>query len=362
VTGVIGVDISGCLQIIESRIRIAYQKNKFKKSQKENPMKKLLLVILFSGGLIASALAQAEYVIKFSHVVAPSAPKGKAAQYFADQVNEKLAGKVRVEVFPKVMEAMRLASGKTGIMAAPSMSKFVKFSRQLQVFDIPFLFNDINDVHKLVDSPIAEDMTAPLEQKGIKALGFWDNGMKVFSIKGDRPLKKVPDDFKGKKFRIQSSEVHGAMIKALGGTPQKLPFKEVYTALGQGVVDGQENAWSNVYSKRFYEVQDYITVSNHSYLGYLLVVSSEFWGSLPDDIRSELTVIIKDATMKARQYAAEADSGDRKKIEADKYARVVELTGEERAAWRATTAKVEDQFRDQIGADLLKKVHATVGH
>jgi len=333
-------------------------------------MKKLLLVFLFTGGLIASTLAQAEYVIKFSHVVAPSAPKGKAAQYFADQVNEKLAGKVRVEVFPnsqlyndnKVMEAMRLASGKTGIMAAPSMSKFVKFSRQLQVFDIPFLFNDINDVHKLVDSPIAEGMTAPLEQKGIKALGFWDNGMKVFSIRGDRPLKIVPDDFKGKKFRIQSSEVHEAMIKALGGTPQKLPFKEVYTALGQGVVDGQENAWSNVYSKRFYEVQDYITVSNHSYLGYLLVVSSEFWGSLPDDIRSELSVIIKDATMKARQYAAEADSGDRKKIEADKYAKVVEMTSEERAAWRAATAKVEDQFRDQIGADLLKKVHATLGH
>ena len=244
-------------------------------------MKKLLSVVLLSACALFTGLAQAEYVIKFSHVVTPTTPKGKAAQYFADQVNEKLAGKVRVEVFPnsqlyndnKVMEAMRLASGNTGLMAAPSMSKFVKFSKKLQVFDIPFLFNDIKDVHKLVDSPIAEGMVAPLEKKGIKALGFWDNGMKVFSIKGDKPLKVSPDDFKGKKFRIQSSEVHEAMIQALGGTPQKLPFKEVYTALGQGVVDGQENAWSNVYSKKFFEVQDYITVSNHSYLGYLLVVS-----------------------------------------------------------------------------------------
>jgi C4-dicarboxylate-binding protein DctP len=333
-------------------------------------MKKLLSVVLLSTCALFTGLAQAEYVIKFSHVVTPTTPKGKAAQYFADQVNEKLAGKVRVEVFPnsqlyndnKVMEAMRLASGKTGLMAAPSMSKFVKFSKKLQVFDIPFLFNDIKDVHKLVDSPIVEDMVAPLEKKGIKALGFWDNGMKVFSIKGEKPLKVSPDDFKGKKFRIQSSEVHEAMIQALGGTPQKLPFKEVYTALGQGVVDGQENAWSNVYSKKFFEVQDYITVSNHSYLGYLLVVSSEFWNSLPEDIRKELSVIIKDATAKARVFAAEADTGDRKKIEADKYAKVVEMTAEERAAWRAATSKVEDQFRKQIGEDLLKQVHDTLGH
>lgn len=333
-------------------------------------MKKMLSIVVLSACALFTGLAQAEYVIKFSHVVAPTTPKGQAAQYFADQVNEKMAGKVRVEVFPnsqlyndnKVMESMRLASGKTGLMAAPSMSKFVKFSKQLQVFDIPFLFNDINDVHKLVDSPIVDSMIAPLEKKGIKGLGFWDNGMKVFSINGDKPLKVSPDDFKGKKFRIQSSEVHEAMIEALGGTPQKLPFKEVYTALGQGVVDGQENAWSNVYSKKFYEVQDYITVSNHSYLGYLLVVSSEFWNSLPDDIRSELSVIIKDATLKAREYAAEADTGDRKKIEADKYAKVVEMTKEERAAWRAATSKVEDQFRDQIGADLLKQVHTTLGH
>ncbi len=333
-------------------------------------MKKILSVVVLSACALFTGLAQAEYVIKFSHVVTPTTPKGKAAQYFADQVNEKMAGKVRVEVFPnsqlyndnKVMEAMRLASGNTGLMAAPSLSKFVKFSKKLQVFDIPFLFNDINDVHKLVDSPVVDEMIAPLEKKGIKALGFWDNGLKVFSINGDKPLLVTPQDFNGKKFRIQSSEVHEAMIKALGGTPQKLPFKEVYTALGQGVVDGQENAWSNIYSKKFYEVQSYITVSNHSYLGYLLVVSSEFWNSLPEDIRTELSAIIKDATIKGRVFAAEADSGDRQKIEEDKYAKVVDMTPEQRASFRAATSKVEDQFRDQIGADLLKKVHATIGH
>lgn len=333
-------------------------------------MKKHLILLASILAFFLSGLAQAEYVIKFSHVVSPQTPKGKSAQYFADQVNDRLAGRVRVEVFPssqlyndnKVMEAMRLSSGKTGLMAAPSLSKFVKFSRQLQVFDIPFIFNDIKDVHKLADSPLAAKMTAPLERKGIKALGFLDNGMKVFSTKGDKPLRLSPADFKGKKFRIQSSNVHETMIKALGGTPQKLPFKEVYTALAQGVVDGQENAWSNVYSKKFYEVQDYISVSNHSYLGYLLVVSNDFWSNLPTDIRTELEAIIGQTIQQGRIFAAEADLGDRKKIEAAGKAKVVDLTDAERAAWRAATASVEVKFSRQIGEDLLKEVHTLLGH
>ncbi len=333
-------------------------------------MKKMITGLTGLLFLLATTLVQAEYVIKFSHVVSPQTPKGKAAQYFADQVNQKLAGKVKVEVFPnsqlyndnKVMEAMRLSSGNTGLMAAPSLSKFVKFSRQLQLFDIPFLFNDLNDVHTLIDSPLMEPILQPLERKGIKALSFWDNGMKVFSIKGDKPLRVAGADFTGKKFRIQSSNVAEEMIKALGGIPQKLPFKEVYTALGQGVVDGQENAWSNVYSKKFHEVQDYVSVSNHSYLGYLLVVSADFWKKLPADLRQQLEVILKDATQKGRQYAQEADTNDRKKVEAAGYAKVIDLTEAERTQWRKATASVEDKFRKQIGADLLKDVHKLLGH
>ncbi len=329
-----------------------------------------LLIVASLAAVCGAVQADDEYVIKFSHVVAPSTPKGKAADLFAATVNERLKGKVRVEVFPnsqlyndtKVMEAMRLSSGKTGIMAAPSLSKFVKFSKQLQAFDLPFLFSSIEDVHKLADSPVAEAMTKPMEQKGIKGLAFWDNGMKVFSIRGDKPLRNVPEDIDGKKFRIQTSEVHSAMIEALGGVPQKLPFKEVYTALGQGVVDGQENAWSNIYSKKFHEVQDYISVTNHGYLGYLVVVSAEFWNSLPADIRSELTAILKEATQANRKFAAEADTGDRQKVAEAGYAKVVELTPEERAQWKKATAKVEDQFRDEIGADLLKDIHQVVGN
>lgn len=324
-----------------------------------------LFVFLLS--LSSTALQAEEYTIKFSHVVASGAPKGKAADLFAEMVNERMKGRVKVEVFPnsqlynddKVLEAMRLNTSKTtGILAAPSLSKFVKFSNKLQAFDLPYLFDDINDVHKLVDSPIMDVMTDGLDQKGLKALTVWDNGMKVFSTKGNKPLRKVPDDLNGKKFRIQSSNVADAMIVSLGGTPQKLPFKEVYTALAQGVVDGQENAWSNIYSKKFHEVQDYISVTNHSYLGYLVVVSADFWNNLPNDIRKELTAILQEATQASRKFADEADTADRKNIEAAGYAKIVDLTKEERVAWKQASMPVWKEFREEIGADLIDQITA----
>lgn len=330
-------------------------------------LRTLLLVPLALANMQAFA---ADYTIKLSHVVAPKTPKGKAADIFAKLVHERTNGRVKVEVFPnsqlyndkKVLEAMRLSSSKTtGIMAAPSLSKFVKFSKTLQTFDLPFLFNDTNDVHKLVDSPLMDRLATGLDKKGLRALTVWDNGMKVFSINGDKPLKNAPADFKGMKFRIQSSNIAASMIKNLGGTPQKLPFKEVYTALGQGVVDGQENAWSNVYSKKFHEVQDYISVSNHSYLGYLVVVSDEFWSNLPSDIRNQISGALKEATTANRKFAAMADTGDRKKIENDKYAKVVDMTSAERASWRKATAPVWAEFRDEIGGELIDDVQKLLG-
>ena len=333
----------------------------------KNLLQVFVAVVLAAGSF--QVLAE-EYVIKFSHVVAKNTPKGRAADLFAELVDKKTNGKVKVEVFPnsqlyndnKVLEAMRLSTSKTtGIMAAPSLSKFVKFSKTLQAFDLPYLFNDINDVHKLVDSPLMDRMTKGLDKKGLQALTVWDNGMKVFSIKGDKPLKKSPDDFKGKKFRIQSSDVASSMITNLGGTPQKLPFKEVYTALAQGVVDGQENAWSNVYSKKFYEVQDYISVSNHSYLGYLVVVSNEFWSGIPKDIRAQISEALKEATTGNRKFAAEADTGDRTKIEQAGYAKVVDMTDAERATWRQATAPVWKDFRGKIGGGLMDDINSLLG-
>jgi C4-dicarboxylate-binding protein DctP len=333
---------------------------------------KILSQVLLAAvlAIVGFQVQAADYVIKFSHVVSQNTPKGRAADLFAELVAKKTKGRVKVEVFPssqlyndnKVLEAMRLSTSKTtGIMAAPSLSKFVKFSKTLQAFDLPYLFNDIDEVHKLVDSPIMDRMTKSLGKKGLQALTVWDNGMKVFSVKGDKPLKKSPADFEGLKFRIQSSDVARSMISHLGGIPQKLPFKEVYTALAQGVVDGQENAWSNVYSKKFHEVQDYISVSNHSYLGYMVVVSREFWSGLPKDVRAQVSEALKEATAANRRFAAEADTGDRKKIEKAGYAKVVNMTKAERDSWRKATAPVWKEFRDIIGGKLIDDINKLLG-
>ena len=325
------------------------------------------VTLVLSLAIISPGIQAADYTIKFSHVVAENTPKGRAAQRFAELLEKRTNGRVKVEVFPnsqlynddKVLEAMRLTTSKTtGIIAAPSLSKFVKFSNTLQAFDLPYLFSSVDDVHTLVDSPLMAKMTAGLEKKGLHALTVWDNGMKVFSIKGDKPLRMTPSDFNGKKFRIQSSNISASMIEKLGGIPQKLSFKEVYTALAQGVVDGQENTWSNIHSKKFHEVQSFISVSNHSYLGYLMVVSSEFWNKLPADIRTAITESLREATMANRQFAAEADDADRKKVETSGYAKIVELSAAERKAWREATAPVWSEFRDEIGGDLIDEINA----
>ncbi|MEZ5581580.1 MAG: DctP family TRAP transporter solute-binding subunit [Candidatus Competibacteraceae bacterium] len=328
-------------------------------------------LVLLAVAMISSAGAE-EYVIRFSHVVAPNTPKGRAAELFAQQVNERLAGKVRVEVYPNselyeddtILPTLLLnSSERLAIMAAPSLSKFLQFSDQLQVFDLPFLFRNMDEVHQLLESPLIQEMTAPLEEKGFKALAFWDNGMKVFSVRGEDPLRNVPDDFRGKRFRIQNSAVHAAMIESLGGIPVRMPFRTVYMGLEKGIVDGEENAWSNIYSQKFHMVQDWITVSNHGYLGYLVVVSSRFWEGLPDGIRSELETILQEATQANRVFAAEEAVEDRQKIvDKARAAKIVELTPEQLAQWQQATQSVEQQFAEAIGPELLQKIHTLLGH
>ncbi len=330
-------------------------------------------ILVFAVAAIAAmgAAHGQEYVIRFAHVVASDTPKGRAANMFAKLVDERLAGKVRVEVYPdsdlydddEVLTGMLLnARDDFTIMAAPSLSKFLRFSKELQVFDLPFLFDNMQEVHKLVESPLASEITASLEEKGLKALVFWDNGMKVFSVRGETPLRQTPEDFNGKTFRIQNSDVSAATVQALGGEPWRTPFRVVYMSLDKGIVDGQENAWSNILSQNFHQVQDWITVSNHAYLGYLVVVNNKFWNGLPGEIRSELEAILKEVTLANRGFAAEETVEDRRRVEKASAAKVVELTPEERKQWREATASVEQQFAPEIGPDLLTKIHQLLGH
>lgn len=335
-------------------------------------MKQALSVLLLLIATMAVKDADArEYVIYFSHVVAPDTPKGRAADLFAQLVNERLAGKVRVEVYANARlyddENVLLAmlanyDDHFTIMAAPSLSQFRQYSRVLQVFDLPFLFRDVEEARRLMDSPLAAELTGSLIAKEIQPLTYWDNGMKVFSVRGAQPLKKVPDDFKGKLFRIQNSNVLAAMMESLGGSPWRAPFRGLYFDLAKGIVAGQENTWSNIYSQKLHEVQDWITVSNHSYLGYLVVVNKRFWENLPAELRGDLETALKEATQINLRLAAEKAVQDRQRVEQAGHAKVVELTPEEREQWRQATAGVEQRFAAEIGPELLAKIHKLLGH
>ncbi|MCU0807713.1 MAG: TRAP transporter substrate-binding protein [Candidatus Contendobacter sp.] len=309
---------------------------------------------------LLTGAAHAETVIKFSHVVADSTPKGQGALMFKKLAEERLPGKVKVEVFPnsqlfgdgKEMEALLLNDVQ---LIAPSLSKFDRYTNQIQVFDLPFLFDDIEAVHRFHNSPTGKSILDSLTKKGLTGLAYWDNGMKQFSAK--KPLR-MPADAKGLKFRIQASDILEAQFKAVGGIPQKLAFAEVYQALETGVVDGAENPWSNAYSQKFFEVQPYFTESNHGYLGYMVVTNAKFWSGLPADVRETLEKILAEVTVEVNKSSTALNEGDRQKIKDSGKTEILPMTAEQRAAWKAAMKPVYDKFTDKIGKDIVQAAMA----
>lgn len=294
-------------------------------------------------------------VIKFSHVVAASGhPKGDAATMLAERVNKEMDGKACMQVFPnsqlfdddKVMEALLLGDVQ---LAAPSLSKFEAYTLKYRLFDLPFLFNDLSSVDRFAASEPGKNLLNAMTDVGFIGLGYWSSGMKQFSA--NKPLL-VPSDAEGLKFRIQTSDVAEAMIAAMGANAQKLAFKEVYGALQTGVVDGQENTWSNIYTQKFFEVQDGITETNHQVLAYLLVTSDEWLGGLDDDVREQFLKIVDEVTIEANAQVAAKEAANRQKI-LDAGSTIRVLTPEQRKAWVDAMKPVWGEFRDDIGQDLI---------
>ena len=315
-------------------------------------------------GLIVAALLascggsseQQVYVIKFPHVTAPATPKGQTAQRFKELAEARFPGRVRVEVYPsaQLMEDSdaieALAFGEVQMIAA-SLSLFDRFTHRFQIFDLPFLFPDLDAVERFQRSPMGRTLLGSLSDEGMLGLEFWHNGMK--QIGAPRPLR-VPADAAGLKFRIMESDILQAQVQAFGGSPQKMAFGEVYQALQTGTVDAQENTWSNMYSSKFYEVQPFITETNHGYIGYFVATNRDFWESLPADIRSGLEEILDDVTEWGNARAAEINRADKQKIAESGRSQIIELTPDELAAWRQAMLPVWDEFRDAIGPDLIE--------
>ena len=310
----------------------------------------------------AAGLAQAAdpNVIKFSHVVAEHTPKGQGALLFKKLAEERLPGKVKVEVYPnsslfgdgKEMEALLLGDVQ---LIAPSLAKFEQYTKQVQLFDLPFLFNDIQAVDRFQHSPEGQSLLKSMESKNITGLGYWHNGMKQLSA--NKPLRE-PKDARGLKFRVQASAVLEEQFKAVRANPRKMSFAEVYQGLQTGVVNGAENPWSNIYSQKMHEVQKYITESNHGVLDYMLITNTKFWNGLPADVRSELEKITVEVTNEVNKQADALNQGDKQRIIEAKTSEIIELTPEQRNEWREAMKPVWKKFEGEIGPDLIKAAEA----
>ncbi|KAF0189153.1 MAG: C4-dicarboxylate-binding protein [Desulfobulbaceae bacterium] len=324
---------------------------------------KALMALTISAAMLATPVFAEPISIKFSHVVAVDTPKGQAAEFFKKRAEELTQGKVKIELYPnsqlykdkEEMEALQLGAVQ---MLAPSLAKFGPLGvKDFEVFDLPYIFNNDEDLHKITQGPVGQKLLDKLEPKGIKGLAYWDNGFKSFSA--NTPIK-TPADLKGKKLRIQSSKVLEAQMQALKAIPQTLAFSEVYQALQTGVVDGTENPISNFYTQKMQEVQKYMTITNHGYLGYAVIVNKKFWDGLPADVRTQLETAMKEATVYANHMANEKAIKDLEAVKATGKTEVTVLTPEEREAFRAALIPVHEKMTDRIGKETIDAVYKAV--
>jgi len=323
---------------------------------------KRVLALLIGVAVMACGpvLASNKIIIKFPHVVSEKSPKGMAALRFKQRAEELLPGKVEVQVYPnsqlmgddESLEA--LATGDIQIIAL-SLSKFDRMTRKLQIFDLPFLFKDMAALERFQASPDGQALLRSVEPKGLLGLAYWHSGMKQFTA--NRPLI-LPQDAAGLKFRIQESDLLEAQMRALKANPQKMALGEVYQALMNGVIDGQENTWSNIYRLKFFEAQKHITETNHGAIDYMVTVNKKWWNGLPADIRAGLEQALRDATAYNDSTAEKSIQADREKVLASGKTTLHVLTPEQVQAWRAAMAPVWKQFEGDIGAELIKSAQA----
>jgi C4-dicarboxylate-binding protein DctP len=327
-------------------------------------LRALLAALCVLGLAAVPAAAQQPIVIKFSHVVAVNTPKGKGAEYFKKLAEERTGGKVKVEVYPnsslfkdgEEMEALQLGSVQ---MLAPSVSKFGPLGvREFEVFDLPYIFDSYDELHKVGDGAVGKQLFKKLESKGIVGLAFWDNGFKDMSA--NKPLRK-PEDMKGLKMRIQSSKVLDGEMRAFGALPQVMAFSEVYQAMQTGVVDGSENPPSNFYTQKMHEVQKYLTLTDHGVIEYAVIVNKKFWDGLPADIRTTLEGAMKEATKYANDIAKKENDEALAAVKASGKTEIIALTPPEKAAWKKAAVAVHKENESRIGKDIIEAVYKETG-
>jgi C4-dicarboxylate-binding protein DctP len=323
-------------------------------------MRKLILAAASVAvlAMVGPASAQSPIVIKFSHVTAPNPPKGLAADKYKELAEKYTGGKVKVEVYPnsqlykdkEELDALQLGAVQ---MLAPSISKFGPSGvKEFEVFDLPYILPDIAALRKVTNGPVGAKLFKLLDAKGMTGLAYWDNGFKIMSAN-----KKLiaPEDYKGLKFRIQSSKVLDAQFRSLGAIPQVMAFSEVYQALQTGVVDGQENTPSNMYTQKMHEVQKYTTVTNHGYIGYAVIVNKKFWDGIPAEIRTQLDKAMAEATEYGNNQSQKENEEALEEMKKSGKTEIITLTAEQNAAMRKAMSPVYDDVGNRVGKALIEE-------
>ena len=327
-------------------------------------MKSIFVCAAVAALAVASpAAAQQPIVIKFSHVAAPDTPKGQAANEFKRLAEERTQGRVRVEVYPnstlfkdaEEFDALKLGSVQ---MLAPVPGKLGPAGiPEFEVFDLPYLFPDIEAVHRAYRSPAAAALMQKLEAQGIVGLAFWDNGFRVMSA--NRPIH-VPTDMKGLKMRINSSKVNAAIMKSVGALPQTIAFSEVYQGLQTGVIDGTEGPLSNLYTQKQYEVQKQVTLTYHTISNYVVLANKKFWDGLPPDIRTALEGAMRDATALNDQVAEKDEQAAIAAIKASGKSEIYTPTPAEKELWVRAMLPVQDEMASRVKKETIAAMRTAV--
>jgi C4-dicarboxylate-binding protein DctP len=329
-------------------------------------MKRLATAVAIALSLAAADAARADepIVLKFSHVVAPDAPKGKAALFFKELAEKYTGGRVKVEVYAnsslykdkEELEALQLGSVQ---LLAPSIAKFSPLGvKEFDVFDLPFLLSDEARARQMMASPMMADLNKKLENKGVSPLAYWDNGAHDYTA--NKPLI-MPEDFRGMKMRIQGGKVQDAVTRELGAIPQIIAFGELYQALQTGVVDGEDNVPTNILTQRFYEVQKHLTISHHGRLTYALVTNKKFWNGLPPEVRAQLDRAVKESTDFFNATAAKDNEDAIDKIKASGKTEIHVLAETEKKAWVNKLMPVHAEMQSRFGKDFIERIYKASG-
>jgi C4-dicarboxylate-binding protein DctP len=329
----------------------------------------LALVVVMAGGCGRGGGAGGgegeNYTISFSHVVTPNTPKGMGAERFKELVEQNSDGRMTVEVYPNSElygdeDELQALTGNSVQMIAPASSKLSEIARQLLVLDLPFLFEDVNEVQEFTsrDSRSGQAIyeNQDLSSNNMQVMGLWGNGFYQFT---SNTAIRTPANMQGQRIRITPSDVIRSYIETWGAETTPMAFAEVFTGLQQGVVDGQYNPYSNIESQQFYTVQNYLTVSNHGYLIYPLVINREFFESLPDDLQQVVTEAADEASTYVGEIAEEDNQDARRIIEESGEIEFIELSAEERQAFKdEVVPSVWNEFSEDIGQDVIDELLA----